>query len=108
MSYLALKCVFTWDRIQCLLAEVKAIAQGSLSYGTLVEHVASHEEDECPICQAELDTPIALHCGHTYCESCISVWMERESTCPLCRQVVREDHLDTTQSDGSTTLLPQI
>ena len=29
--------------------------------------------------------PLALACGHTFCEPCIRRWLARSDTCPICR-----------------------
>jgi hypothetical protein len=59
----------------------------------------------CPICQDDLTEPIALHCKHIFCEACISMWFDRERTCPLCRAAVTVDPL---WRDGSTTMAMQL
>lgn len=35
----------------------------------------------------------ALHCGHTFHFVCISKWVERSKTCPICRVVTAERHI---------------
>lgn len=32
--------------------------------------------------------PLALPCGHTFCEPCIRRWLARSDTCPICRAAV--------------------
>uniref|UniRef100_A0A8I5ZUV7 E3 ubiquitin-protein ligase RNFT1 n=1 Tax=Rattus norvegicus TaxID=10116 RepID=A0A8I5ZUV7_RAT len=44
----------------------------------------------CPICQAEFQKPVLLFCQHIFCEECITLWFNREKTCPLCRTVISE------------------
>uniref|UniRef100_A0A7S3YFB2 RING finger protein 141 n=1 Tax=Lotharella globosa TaxID=91324 RepID=A0A7S3YFB2_9EUKA len=48
-----------------------------------LEHIVSSEL--CSIC---LDEPsdIVLDCLHAFCESCISEWNVKSSTCPVCRK----------------------
>lgn len=31
---------------------------------------------------------IVLRCGHAVCESCLAQWMEKSTTCPICRKDV--------------------
>lgn len=53
----------------------------------------------CPICQEVFNYPMALQCGHVFCESCISQWLNsQQRTCPECRMVVdmRYSHKDLT------------
>ncbi|XP_066552215.1 E3 ubiquitin-protein ligase RNFT1 isoform X2 [Amia ocellicauda] len=46
--------------------------------------------DFCPICQAEFRQPRVLLCQHIFCDECISLWFNREKTCPLCRTVITD------------------
>lgn len=43
----------------------------------------------CPVC---LCSSIGLYyqtnCQHTYCKSCLDVWLEKNTTCPVCRTVL--------------------
>lgn len=40
-----------------------------------------------------LRRPLALPCGHRFCEPCISQWVDINSstTCPVCRKSIRDD-----------------
>ncbi|KAF2857780.1 hypothetical protein K470DRAFT_260493 [Piedraia hortae CBS 480.64] len=39
----------------------------------------------CRICQIFMFEPYTLHCGHTYCYSCLSKWLQKTLSCPDCR-----------------------
>ncbi|XP_076472846.1 E3 ubiquitin-protein ligase RNFT2-like [Babylonia areolata] len=54
----------------------------------------------CSICQEEYKEPILLACKHIFCENCISLWFDREKTCPMCRAQITDDPL---WQDGSTS-----
>lgn len=51
---------------------------------------------ECPICMTEFDSPErrkveskleVLNCKHAFHANCITEWLERSNTCPICRTV---------------------
>uniref|UniRef100_A0A8C3GPB8 E3 ubiquitin-protein ligase RNFT1 n=1 Tax=Cairina moschata TaxID=8855 RepID=A0A8C3GPB8_CAIMO len=76
-------------------------------YGVMAsKRQCSESDDICPICQAEFQKPILLICQHTFCEECISLWFNREKTCPLCRTVI-SDHVNKWK-DGATSMHLQI
>ncbi|NXC41881.1 RNFT1 ligase, partial [Penelope pileata] len=76
-------------------------------YGvTASKRQCSESDDICSICQAEFQKPILLICQHTFCEECISLWFNREKTCPLCRTVI-SDHINKWK-DGATSMHLQI
>lgn len=54
----------------------------------------------CSICQEEYKEPILLACKHIFCENCISLWFDREKTCPMCRAQITDD---PQWQDGSTS-----
>ena len=35
--------------------------------------------------------PVKMPCGHVICLLCVTNWIERERTCPLCKQDVPDD-----------------
>lgn len=77
--------------------------------------LAEHGDEPCPICYCELSSPVTLTCGHTFCEHCVALWLERDNsetkadcTCPMCRaRVFRGDPIAWYKSDGTTPLLCQ-
>ena len=42
----------------------------------------------CEIC-FEREMEVALACGHTFCDRCISDWVLKQTNCPMCRQDVK-------------------
>ncbi|XP_072825468.1 tripartite motif-containing protein 5-like isoform X2 [Vicugna pacos] len=62
------------------------------------------EEVTCPICLELLTEPWSLHCGHTFCQACITAnnkesktGTEGESSCPVCRLSYRPENLRPNQ-----------
>jgi len=92
---------------------LKAVRRDT-SYGTvpsasaLKDACAESGGDEkagCPICQEEFNEPIELSCKHIFCEECVSMWFDRERTCPLCRATIADD---PKWRDGSTSYAMQL
>lgn len=56
--------------------------------------------DQCPICYetyGDDEYPLVAelpHCHHRFDLQCISLWLSKQSTCPLCRDIVNEKKLD--------------
>jgi Zinc finger, C3HC4 type (RING finger) len=48
-------------------------------------NVVNGSDSLCPICKESSDKVVCLDCGHSYCSSCISSWLNLNHTCPLCR-----------------------
>lgn len=44
----------------------------------------STSDDGCSICFEK--TECSLHCGHSFCNSCIVSWIFKNPSCPLCRK----------------------
>ncbi|RLU26587.1 hypothetical protein DMN91_000383 [Ooceraea biroi] len=59
----------------------------------------------CAICHEEYSTPVRLHCKHIFCEICVSTWLDRERSCPLCRASITDDPI---YRDGHTTNFIQL
>ena len=49
---------------------------------------------DCAICTGELNVPLTLSCGHTYCRPCIATWYHAglgcNKKCPVCKARIRE------------------
>ncbi|CAF3039641.1 unnamed protein product [Rotaria socialis] len=44
-------------------------------------------ELKCTICDEPFEAPMnCATCGNTYCKSCILKWLEKQASCPSCRQ----------------------
>ena len=52
-------------------------------------HVDENDERQCSICFENLSgSCINLRCNHLFHEQCITRWLQRHSTCPVCRHEV--------------------
>ena len=61
----------------------RVITQGSLGLG-----LAGGLLNECPICLEEFsvgDVVSELTCHHPFHRDCLTLWMQENHTCPLCR-----------------------
>lgn len=57
----------------------------------LVEVEVDDYDGMCPVCICEFkiyDTATTLPCGHTMHEKCVSRWVHKTGTCPMCRDDV--------------------
>ena len=53
------------------------------------ERVENKEEEICPICHNALGLGIeTLTCRHVFHTTCLHQWLQRSSTCPMCRHVI--------------------
>ncbi|XP_043269497.1 RING finger and transmembrane domain-containing protein 2 isoform X2 [Venturia canescens] len=89
------------------------VARGKLLWGSLkkmwqnVSLGVSPSKDQlvaagsvCVICHEEFSNPVLLQCKHIFCEACVTTWLDRERTCPLCRAPISDDPV---YRDGHTT-----
>lgn len=74
--------------IALLLATAFKLTQrmysGDLGFGIRVP-VPTNGDTLCSICHDTLQGPVQLTCKHLFCEQCISQWLAKEKTCPMCR-----------------------
>ena len=54
----------------------------------LEEKSLSNNDDECSICQNEIENKIATECNHYFCRSCLVKHLQYNSNCPNCRQPI--------------------
>ncbi|KAH0790715.1 putative E3 ubiquitin-protein ligase RNF5 [Histomonas meleagridis] len=61
------------------------------------------EEDKwkCPICLETLQQPVVTHCGHVFCYPCISEWLRRSNSCPVCHGQIDASQLIPIYGQGS-------
>ncbi|KAL7547752.1 hypothetical protein ACHAWF_015044 [Thalassiosira exigua] len=69
------------------VAGVAALADGEAAADRLRRDVT------CPVCQDPFYEPTSLPCGHSFCRSCLTWWIEKRrgpdgSTCPTCREPI--------------------
>lgn len=48
---------------------------------------------DCSLCKDKMSVPTVCPCGHVYCWQCITLWIQRLPSCPLCRQECKVNHL---------------
>lgn len=73
------------------------------------------EEIDCAVCKDKFaigTEVIELDCSHPFCEECIIPWLEKNNTCPVCREELKTDDADyeldkLPQSNTSTTTTTQ-
>ncbi len=61
------------------------------SSSKMAEARFSQDEFSCAVCLDLLKDPVTIHCGHSYCKSCITDCWDQEDqmrvySCPQCRQ----------------------
>ncbi|KAH9702989.1 RING-type domain-containing protein [Citrus sinensis] len=106
--YLTFKLTTVVDKVQSLFAAIRALSRKEVHYGSYATtEQVNAAGDLCAICQEKMHAPILLQCKHLFCEDCVSEWLERERTCPLCRALVKPADLRSF-GDGSTSLLFQL
>lgn len=42
---------------------------------------------ECGVCY-DIKSLIKMNCSHSFCNDCISEWIKKSNTCPMCRAIV--------------------
>nr|XP_008508695.1 PREDICTED: E3 ubiquitin-protein ligase Praja-2-like [Equus przewalskii] len=55
----------------------------------LEDHTAIGQEQCCPICCSEYikdDIATELPCHHFFHKPCVSIWLQKSGTCPVCRR----------------------
>jgi len=94
------------SRIGALIRIVRSVLSVQPMYGVYasVQDILNTGDEECPICKEDHKNAIKLDCNHCFCEECVSQWLERNLSCPLCRANVKKAGRGSF-SDGSTSLM---
>ncbi|KAK3587064.1 hypothetical protein CHS0354_014933 [Potamilus streckersoni] len=99
--YLIAKAVTVFLKFRELAnAFLKLAVDAAYGHKPTTADIASRGEN-CAICQEDYKDPVMLSCKHIFCENCVSVWFDREKTCPMCRAEIYTD--DPKWRDGSTS-----
>lgn len=53
---------------------------------------------DCAICYDKIqkENNSKTKCGHYFCRTCLNAWLEWNTTCPMCRTVIKERQAPTT------------
>ncbi len=46
--------------------------------------------DNCHICFDNMKNTITTKCNHTFCNSCLNLWLKNNNNCPLCRDILND------------------
>ena len=57
------------------------------------DYVDEAYELRCSICKEIFESPKETPCRHRYCQKCIETWLEKQNTCPYCRQALSKQQL---------------
>lgn len=102
LLYLILKLLSFFAHLKHF-RQVLRVFYSQPSYGMAAsKRQCADTDDICSICQAEFQKPVVLICQHIFCEECITLWFNREKSCPLCRTVI-SDHINKWK-DGATSV----
>lgn len=63
--------------------------------------VPDTEKWRCPICLECLQQPVVTHCGHAFCYPCITEWLRRSNSCPVCHGEIANSQLIPIYGQGS-------
>ncbi len=106
--YLIIKCANFFFRCKSVLDGICIHFNGMVEFGRLATDDDLSTTSECCICHEIVRKPaIVLECSHIFCEDCLQEWLDRESTCPLCRRRTwSKTPIPISYRDGHTSLLP--
>eukprot|EP00658_Telonema_sp_P-2_P004586 TRINITY_DN11703_c0_g1_i10.p1 TRINITY_DN11703_c0_g1~~TRINITY_DN11703_c0_g1_i10.p1 ORF type:complete len:209 (+),score=53.11 TRINITY_DN11703_c0_g1_i10:156-782(+) len=70
-----------------ILAVLEQAQSSSLSVSQIMRSLSDSDsaERECCLCMNNLSN-VSLACSHSFCQDCLDNWLQREETCPMCRE----------------------
>ncbi|KAJ1424124.1 hypothetical protein B484DRAFT_451640 [Ochromonadaceae sp. CCMP2298] len=86
VAYLCAKIIDLIWKSKGALKALRLFLSNSIEFGRYADEPGQNEE--CPICMELPSRPVTLDCNHAFCEVCISEWLNKEHTCPVCRAQV--------------------
>lgn len=100
--YAVLKAIFLITKIGSWWACTKCLVRPVLYGATPDETDLQKSGSACPICFEAFNNASKLQCNHVFCEECIATWLDKESTCPVCRTQIGSE--DKVWRDGATSM----
>jgi len=70
----------------------------------LTVRISNISDKNCAICLDNLTNPLILNCTHSYCATCIMMWIRTNKKCPECRKEINIS--DTTFITNNTIRAP--
>ncbi|KAJ4777090.1 hypothetical protein LUZ62_061347 [Rhynchospora pubera] len=74
---------------ECIVDGLEPVVIASMPTLKYIKQSPCVTEDQCTICLGEYEERDILRimptCGHNFHSSCIDIWLESHSTCPICR-----------------------
>jgi superfamily II DNA or RNA helicase len=70
----------------------------------LTVRISNISDKNCAICLDNLTNPLILNCTHSYCATCIMMWIKTNKKCPECRKEI--NIADTTFITNNTITTP--
>ena len=62
--------------------------------GYCLIHKNIKKPEECIVCYSNLDkNSVKLECGHSFHKNCITKWLYKSMTCPMCRAEIKQQTL---------------
>ncbi|XP_067930350.1 RING finger and transmembrane domain-containing protein 2-like [Watersipora subatra] len=102
IAYVVCKFLSLYSQWSPLKASVLRVFTSQESYGRRPTSQEMEEiESTCPVCHDEFTDPLMLLCKHVFCEDCVLVWFDKETSCPMCRTKIIMG--DNSYRDGSSS-----
>lgn len=89
-AYVICKSLDLYKRLREVCSSLLSLIHGSVVGVTPNKSQMESIGSCCPICHDTFSEPIMLTCSHVFCEECITVWFDRERSCPMCRSKVQQ------------------
>lgn len=70
------------SRLECINSTIELL-ENKLT--ELTNRLSDIDQTMCSICLENKNNPIFLDCTHSYCTTCLMIWMNTNRNCPECR-----------------------
>jgi len=57
-------------------------------------------DEECSICMNPIKNKYKTKCNHNFCGVCLGQWLEKNDSCPLCREVLIDNNNNKLKIDS--------